>query len=88
MEINPADATDLGIADNELVRVFSQWGQVKAKARITEASPPGVVSMSGHFPRSPVNLLTGSALDPVSKIRTKAVPSQDSEKKINLSQIL
>ena len=66
-EINPLDAADLGIADNETVRVVSHRGEVKVKARITEASPPGVVSMSGNFPKSPANLLTSPALDPVSK---------------------
>jgi predicted molibdopterin-dependent oxidoreductase YjgC len=67
VEINPIDAADLGIADNETLRVVSRRGEVKVRARITEASPPGVVSMSGNFPKSPANLLTGSALDPVSK---------------------
>jgi len=67
LEINPADAANLEIADSEKVRVVSQWGEIKVKARITEASPPGVVSMSGNFPKSPANLLIGSALDTVSK---------------------
>jgi formate dehydrogenase alpha subunit len=68
VEISPADAVDLGIGDGEAVRVISPRGEVKVKARVIEASPPGVVSMSGRFPRGQVNLLTDSALDPVSKI--------------------
>jgi len=67
VEINPADAAELMIADGEPVRVISPQGEVKVKARITEASPPGVVAMSGNFPKSPANLLTSSTLDPVSK---------------------
>jgi len=74
VEVNPEDAADLGIADSEVMRVISPYGEVKVKARITEASPPGVVSMSGHFPRSPVNLLTASALDPASRIPEQMCP--------------
>ncbi len=62
VELNPADAANLGIADNQWVRVISRRGQVKAKARITEASPPGVVSMSAHFAKGAANLVTGGEL--------------------------
>ena len=41
---------------------------IEAKARVTEVSPRGVVFMNFHFAESPTNLLTNSALDPVSKI--------------------
>jgi len=50
------------------VQVISRRGEVRVKARITEDSPPGVVTMSFHFPESPTNRLTNSAMDPVSKI--------------------
>ncbi|TET26354.1 MAG: formate dehydrogenase subunit alpha [Dehalococcoidia bacterium] len=68
VEINPADALALGVADGDKVKVVSRRGEVVAKARVTEASPPGVISMSFHFAESPTNLLTNPALDPVSKI--------------------
>lgn len=58
VEINPEDASALGIADGEVV----------AKARVTEVSPVWVVFMTFHFAESPTNLLTNPALDPVSKI--------------------
>ncbi len=68
VEINPKDASDLGIADGEVVRVTSRRGQVSAKAKVTEVSPVGVISMTFHFAESAANLLTNTALDPVAKI--------------------
>jgi formate dehydrogenase alpha subunit len=68
IEINPKDASALGIADGEKVRVVSRRGEVTASARITEASPPGVVFMAFHFAESPANMLTNPAIDPVAKI--------------------
>jgi len=68
VEINPRDASALGIADGEVVKVVSRRGEVVAKARVTEVSPPGVISMSFHFAESPTNFLTNPALDPVAKI--------------------
>ena len=68
VEINPGDASALGIADGEMVKVTSRRGEVVAKAKVTEVSPAGVVSMDFHFAESPANMLTNPALDPVSKI--------------------
>ncbi len=68
VEINPADAAKLGIADGDKVKVASRRGEVVAKANVTEASPVGVVFMTFHFAESPANRLTNPALDPVAKI--------------------
>ncbi len=68
VEINPADARKLGIADGQMVKVTSRRGEVQARARVTTVSPPGVVSMTFHFAESPTNVLTNPALDPVAKI--------------------
>jgi predicted molibdopterin-dependent oxidoreductase YjgC len=68
MQINPADAGKLGISDRDSVRVVSRRGEVKTNAEITEATPPGVVTMSFHFTETRTNLITNPALDPVSKI--------------------
>ena len=68
VEINPKDATALGIADGETVRVVSRRGEVTADAKVTDVSPPGVICMTFHFAESPTNVLTSSALDPVAKI--------------------
>ena len=68
VEMNPADADALGLADGETVRVISRRGQVTSKTRVTDSSPPGVVSMTFHFAESPTNVLTNPVLDPVAKI--------------------
>jgi len=68
VEINPQDGSALGIAEGETVRVISRRGAVTARAKITEASPVGVVFMTFHFAESPTNQLTIRALDPVAKI--------------------
>jgi len=68
VEINPRDASALGIADGEMVKVISRRGEVVAKAKVTEVSPVGVISMTFHFAESPTNVLTNPALDPVAKI--------------------
>jgi predicted molibdopterin-dependent oxidoreductase YjgC len=67
VEINPRDAIALGVSDGEMVRVTSRRGVVTAGAKVTEDSPPGVVSMTFHFAESPTNVLTSPALDPVAK---------------------
>jgi formate dehydrogenase alpha subunit len=68
IEINPKDASALGIADGEKVKVVSRRGEVTASVKITEASPVGVVFMAFHFAESPANMLTNPAIDPVAKI--------------------
>ncbi len=68
VEINPADAMASGIADGDAVRVVSRRGEVTARARLTDVSPPGVVFMTFHFAESPTNVLTNPALDPTAKI--------------------
>ncbi len=68
VEISSKDAVALGVVDGEMVRVLSRRGEVTARAKVTETSPPGVVSMTFHFAESPTNVLTNPALDPVAKI--------------------
>ena len=68
VEINPEDATALGIADGETVRIISRRGELTAEAKVTDVSPPGVISMTFHFAESPTNVLTNAALDPVAII--------------------
>ena len=68
VEINPEDASKLGIKDGDIVKVSSRRGSVKAKAKITETVNKGLISMTFHFFESPTNVVTNDALDPVSKI--------------------
>jgi len=68
VEISPADASALNIDDGEMIKVISRRGEVTAKAKVTEVSSPGVISMTFHFAESPTNAITSRALDPVAKI--------------------
>jgi len=68
VEISPSDASRLSVAEGDRVRISSRRGEVIAKAKVTEASPPGVVFMTFHFAESPANILTNPKLDPMSKI--------------------
>lgn len=68
VEISSKDAAVLKIRDGEKVKIISRRGEVIAKAKVTEKLPPTVVYMSFHFVETPANVLTNTALDPVSKI--------------------
>ncbi|MFC1952012.1 formate dehydrogenase subunit alpha [Chloroflexota bacterium] len=68
VEINPEDTSALGVSDGEMVKVISRRGEIEAKVKVTDVSPQGVVFMTFHFAESAANVLTNSALDPVSKI--------------------
>jgi formate dehydrogenase alpha subunit len=68
VEIHPADATSLGIADGDRVRVASRRGEVVARAQLTRRSPRGTIFMNFHFAEAATNLLTISAVDPTAKI--------------------
>jgi formate dehydrogenase alpha subunit len=67
VEINPKDAAEIGISDGDWVIVSSRRGEVTVKAKVTEVSPQGLVSMTFHFAETPTNVLTNDALDPFAK---------------------
>jgi predicted molibdopterin-dependent oxidoreductase YjgC len=54
LEVNKADAEQLGISENEVVRITSPQGEIIAPARITDGLPPGTLFMPIS---SPVNEL-------------------------------
>ena len=56
VEINPADANKLGIDDGDTVKVSSRRGELTAQAKITEASPVGVVYTAFRLAGSPASL--------------------------------
>jgi formate dehydrogenase alpha subunit len=68
LEICPQDASQLGIAQGDEVKVSSRRGQVITKAKITDKLPLGLVFMAFHFAESAANILTNPKLDPISKI--------------------
>ncbi len=68
VEVNPADAGELGVGEGDWVKVSSRRGSVEVNARVTAKVGKGVIFMPFHFAEARVNELTNSALDPVSKI--------------------
>jgi len=68
LEINPDDATKLGINDGDLVEVSSRRGKIQTKARVTDKVKPGIVYAPFHFAERAANRLTNSAIDPIAKI--------------------
>ena len=67
VELNPHDATNLGIEDGDLVAVTSRRGQVQARVEVTQRVPEGLVFMTFHFTEASGNVLTNSAADPVTQ---------------------
>ncbi len=65
--VNPADAEQHGFEDGELIRVSSRRGSVTTHIQVTDRVAPGVMFMTFHYQESPVNELTNSAGDPVTK---------------------
>ena len=56
VEINPADATRLKVADGDEVTITTPRGETQAYARLTDSVKRGVVFMPFHFPGT--NILT------------------------------
>ncbi len=68
VEINPADAVQIGVNGHRRVRVTSRRGQIELGVRVTEGIKPGVVFIPFHFVEAAANALTNAAVDPVAKI--------------------
>ncbi|MDD5420331.1 MAG: molybdopterin dinucleotide binding domain-containing protein, partial [Methanomicrobiaceae archaeon] len=68
IEINPKDAKELGIRNNEVVRASSRRGSILVPARVTPDIMPGVMFIPLHYRENPANVLTNNALDPIAKI--------------------
>ena len=68
VEINPKDASELGINDGQKVKVKSRRGEILIKAKITDIVTPKTVFIPFHFVEAAANKLTIAALDPKAKI--------------------
>lgn len=68
VEMHPEDAAGLGVGPNDMVRIISRRGSTQSRARVTSTVPRGMIFMTFHFPGSPANALTNTALDPTAKI--------------------
>jgi len=68
VEINPSDAQDLGIQEEDLVQVRSRRGEIKVRALVTDRSPQGTIFIPFHFAEAAANELTLDERDPQAKI--------------------
>jgi predicted molibdopterin-dependent oxidoreductase YjgC len=69
VEINPEDAAEANLENDEKIVLRSRRGSVHTKARLSENVPPGTVFLAFHWRESPANMLTQDfKLDPVAKI--------------------
>jgi predicted molibdopterin-dependent oxidoreductase YjgC len=67
IEVSPADALRLGLAEGEVVRVVSKRGAVEAPVKVDPGLRAGLTFMTLHFPDEvETNVLTIDAVDPKS----------------------
>lgn len=66
-ELHPDDASRLGIADRDSIRVTTRRGSLVMDARVVDRPRPGTVFVPWHWPESLSNILTIDAVDPGSK---------------------
>ncbi len=66
VEINPQDAAELKVHQDDIVKVKTIRGETEARARVTEKVKQGMVFMPFHWQGT--NIITSDALDPVAKI--------------------
>jgi predicted molibdopterin-dependent oxidoreductase YjgC len=67
VDISAEDGARMKIEHGEYVRVSSRRGTLVSRVQITRRVKPGMVFMPLHYEEAAVNLLTNSAMDPISK---------------------
>ena len=67
-EMNPADATVLGLETEDWVRVSSRRGAVVLRLMVTDRSPTNTIFIPFHFAEAAANLLTLDRVDDRAKI--------------------
>jgi anaerobic selenocysteine-containing dehydrogenase len=65
IQLNPADAAPRAIANGDIVRMWNRLGEVRAVARVSQDTAPGVVYMPFNWwPESTLNGQSANALTP------------------------
>jgi formate dehydrogenase major subunit len=65
LEVNPADAARLGLADAARAAVTSRRGSIELTVDVTDRVARGELFTAFHFPDAPANVLTSDANDDV-----------------------
>ena len=83
-EMNPVDAERLEVEEEDFVRVTSRRGSILSRVTVTDKVKPGMMFMTFHYKESPVNELTNSAYDPVTKTAEYKISAVRVEKVENI----
>lgn len=67
VEIHPADAKNMGIANKDMIEIISRRGAVKMEARVIDRPRKGTLFVPWHWREALINLVTTDAVDPGSK---------------------
>lgn len=68
VELNPADAAELGVADGEEVEITSRRNSIRIAVRLSERVARHQVFIPMHYREAAANLLTNPVLDPAAGI--------------------
>ncbi len=68
VEMNVEDAKELGIRENQTIKVSSRRGTISLKTRLGNKVVKGSLFIPFHFREAAANILTICAVDPVAKI--------------------
>jgi formate dehydrogenase major subunit len=68
VELNPADAAELGVRDGDELRIASRRGEIRIAARLSNRVARKQVFVPMHYREAAANLLTHAALDPYAHI--------------------
>ena len=68
VELNPADASELGVQDGDTIAISSRRGQITIAARLSQRVARRQVFVPMHYREAAANLLTNPALDPYAGI--------------------
>ena len=66
-EINPVDATKMGIKNKDQVTLETRRGKLQIEARVIDRPAPGTVFVPFHWREWPINVLCSDVFDPGSK---------------------
>jgi len=67
VEVNPDDASKVGIKNKDIVTLETRRGSIEVEAKVTDQVPPGLLFVPFHFADSCANVLTIPTLDPSAK---------------------
>jgi predicted molibdopterin-dependent oxidoreductase YjgC len=68
IDVNSGDAERIGLVEGQPIRVVSRRGNIRTFVHKDRRISQGQAFMAFHWREAPANLLTGPAVDPVSKI--------------------